>query len=202
MADSAPIPSEPIAMNDETGMRTGLQWERMTWQYSKALQRFFANRVGNPSDVNDLVQKVFVRVLQRAQGGPIEHVQQYLFQVAANVLTDEYRRAKSRHEDEHDSYDETVHQLHSEISPERIVLGQEALARVTDAVRQLPQMTRDVYVLRIRKEYEFPQIARLLRISERGAQRHMATALKILEAVLKEDRAIRDLLPRRGRPPK
>jgi RNA polymerase sigma factor (sigma-70 family) len=201
MADSAPIPSDAATLDSE-GLHAGPQWDRMTWQYSKALQRFFANRVSNPSDVGDLVQKVFVRVLQRAQGGPIEHVQHYLFQVAANVLADEYRRAKSRHEDEHDSYDESVHQLRSDLSPERILLGEEALARVMRAIQQLPETTRDVYVLRIRQEREFPQIARMLGISERGAQRHMARALQFLEAVLKDDKTIGELLPRRGRPPK
>lgn len=201
MADSAPIPSDTATL-DGASHPAGPQWERMTWQYSKALQRFFANRVSNPSDVGDLVQKVFVRVLQRAQGGPIEHVQHYLFQVAANVLNDEYRRAKSRHEDEHDSYDEAVHPLYCDLSPERILLGEEALARVMKAIRQLPETTRDVYVLRIRQERDFPQIAQMLSISERSAQRHMAKALQFLEAVLKEDKTIGELLPRRGRPRK
>lgn len=201
MADSAPIPSD-AAVLECPGPEAGPQWDRMTWQYSKALHRFFANRVSNPADVGDLVQKVFVRVLQRAQGGQIEHVQHYLFQVAANVLNDEYRRARTRQEDVHDSYDETVHQLHSELSPERILLGEEALARVMEAIRQLPEITRDVYVLRIQQEREFSQIADMLGISERGAQRHMARALQFLEAVLKEDKTIGELLPRRGRPRK
>lgn len=169
-----------------------IHWESLAWRYEKPLQRFFANRIGNPADVNDLVQKVFVRVLQRARGGPIEHIQGYLFQVANSVLNDEHRRAQVRHQDDHECYDEDAHGLHCEISPERIVLGEEAVMRVAEAVKQLPEATRDVYVLRVHQELEYAEIAERLNISLRGAQRHMARALKYLQEVLEQDLPLND----------
>lgn len=198
MAEHASIPSQRLALA-EGGADAGDRWEWMTWRYSKALHRFFANRVHNPADVSDLVQKVFVRVIQRNDGEPIENVQGYLFQVAASVLNDEYRRARVRHQDDHESYDEYAHDLHSEISPERILLGEEAVMRIAAAVKQLPETTRDVYILRVHREFEYAEIARQLEISERGAQRHMARALKYLEEVLESDMPLNEAPPRRSK---
>lgn len=195
MASHVPISSDPLAAT-AAGGELGI--DTISQRYGKALHRFFAQRVSNPSDVSDLVQQVFVRVLQRSDDQPIEHVQGYLFQVAASVLNDEYRKARVRHADAHEYFDEQLHAPRSEISPERILLGREALARVAAAVRQLPDLTRAVYVLRIQQEREYADIARQLRMSERGAQRHMARALKFLEAVLGDDRPL-DPPPRRRR---
>lgn len=183
MAGQAPITSDGTA----AGGDGEIHWEWLAWRYEKPLQRFFANRISNPADVNDLVQKVFLRVIQRARGGPIEHIQGYLFQVASSVLKDEYRRAQVRHQDEHESYQEEAHGQPCEISPERVLLGEEAVMRIAAAVKQLPETTRDVYVLRVHREYEYAEIAERLGISLRGAQRHMARALKHLEEVLEKD---------------
>lgn len=195
MAGQASITSGgTVAVEGEGEVR----WDSLVWRYEKPLQRFFANRVNNPADVSDLVQKVFVRVIQRGQGGPIEHVQGYLFQVASSVLNDEYRRAKVRHQDEHESYQEEAHGQPCEISPERILLGEEAVMRIAAAVKQLPETTRDVYVLRVHRELEYAEIAEQLGISLRGAQRHMARALKHLEEVLEKDVLLNDEPPGRS----
>lgn len=197
MAGQAPITSDgtfPAGHGDDAENR----WESLARQYEKALQRYFGNRVNNPADVNDLVQKVFLRVIQRSSGGPIEHIQGYLFQVAASVLNDEYRRARTRHQDEHEYYDEDAHGLPDEISPERVLLGEEAMMRVAAAVKQLPEATRDVYILRVHQECEYAEIAEQLGISLRGAQRHMARALKYLEEVLEKDLPLNDGPPPRS----
>ncbi len=187
MAGTAPtLPTGPVALTD-FGDTPAAQWDRAMRQYSTALHRYFAQRVNNPSDVADLVQKVFLRVIQRAGSRPIEHVQHYLFQVAASVLNDELRRAQVRHEVAHDSYDEALHAPITEVTPERVVLGEEALARVANLLRCMPEVTRDVYLLRVHQEREFRDIARCLGISERGAQRHMARALQALETQLGAD---------------
>lgn len=194
MAGRASIPSESPASAGE-GESVEDRWEWMTWRYSKVLQRFFAQRVNNSADVPDLVQKVFVRVIQRGTGAPIENVQGYLFQVAASVLNDEYRRARVRHQDEHESYDEIAHGVCDEISPERILLGEEAVMRIAAAVKQLPETTRDVYILRVHRDYEYARIASELEISERGAQRHMSRALKYLQEVLEGDAPLNEAPP-------
>lgn len=160
------------------------RWERAAQQFISPLRGFFHNRVRNPADVDDLVQEVFVQLIQRERnqtnGEAVEHLEQYIFQTAANILRDRGRRDQVRHRDEHESYEESEHGFVTEITPERIVLGEEGIARVDAVLRQLPERTRDVFILRWVNKHTFPEIARKLGMTKRHAQRHMAAALKHL----------------------
>lgn len=185
MAGQSPISSDRVALAD-FGDDDASRWDSVARQYRKPLSRFFANRVNNQSDVDDLVQKVFVRMIQRARGEPIEHVQHYLFQVATSVLYDERRRARLQYEEAHQPYDENVHLVRNEITPETVLLGQESIARVIAALRELPERTREVYFLRAMRRHKFSEIATRMGISKRAAHSHMAKALLHLSRVLNE----------------
>ncbi len=149
-------------------------------RYGQALRGYFSSRVRNPADVDDLVQEVFVQMLRRTSGEPIEHAQHYLFQVASNVLCDQGRRMKARHQDQHESFDETVHGLSTEISPERIVLGRESIERVIAILQDLPPRTRDIFILRGIRQLRHEEVAHMLGVSMRVVHEHMAKALKHL----------------------
>lgn len=170
----------------ECGDETEARWERAARQYTGPLRGFFTRRVPNPADVDDLVQDVFLQLLQRErnQGDDIQHLERYTFQTAANVLRDRGRRDQVRQRGAHDSLDEARHSLRNELTPERIVMGEEEMAMVLAVLRDLPERTRDVFVLRWTGRHAFPDIARMLGMSTRGAQRHMAAALKHLGRVL------------------
>lgn len=178
-------PSAQIALAD-FGADDATRWENVMRRYGPPLRGYFASRVRNVADVDDLVQEVFAQLLQRASGGPIEHVQRYIFQVASNVLCDQGRRRKSREYDMHESYDEALHAIASEISMERIVIGEESMGRVNAALQKLPQRTRDVFFLRGMCQRQHEDIARVLGISKRAVQKHMAAALKHLGRTLNE----------------
>jgi RNA polymerase sigma factor (sigma-70 family) len=187
MNEPAPnTPEAPVSLAD-FGSDDAARWANVARMYTPALNRFFSNRVNNPSDADDLVQKVFVRVMQRSRDEPIEHVQRYLFQVAASVLNDELRRARSHQEAAHDSFDEAEHVLRDDITPERELIGEQAVHRVIAALRELPPRTREVYVLRAMRRLKFDEIATQLRISNRAAQGHMARALAHLGKALEVD---------------
>lgn len=164
------------------------RWEKAAREYTGPLRGFFIKRVNNTADVDDLVQEVFVQLIQRARnkknGEAVQHMEQYIFQAAANVLRDRGRRDQVRHRDAHESFEEEEHALTTEITPERIALGEEEIARVDAALRQLPERTRDVFILRWINRHTFPEIARKLGMTKRHAQRHMATALKHLGETL------------------
>lgn len=183
MAERAPISPDRVALCD-FGEDEATRWDNVARLYSKPLTRFFASRVRNPEDAEDLVQKVFVRVIQRARGEPIEHVQRYLFQVAASVLADERRRAHLQHDLDHQSYDEATHVVRNEITPETVLIGQESIARVVAALRELPERTREVYFLRAMRRLKFSEIADRMGLSKRAVQGHMARALMHLSRVL------------------
>lgn len=149
-------------------------------RYRAPLRGFFAKRVKDANEVDDLTQEVFLHLLRRARGGAIEHVEQYVFQVAANVLRDWARRRKVRAVDVQESFDEEIHQPATDISPERVLLGEEAVKVMTAVLRGLPERTRDVFVLRTLEKRKYGEISVMLGISVRAAEKHMAKALALL----------------------
>ena len=173
----------PVSLTD-FGDDEASQWENVALRYRAPLRGFFARRVRDAADVEDLIQEVFLRLVGRARGEPIEKVEQYLFQTAANVLRDSGRRSMVREGDAHESYDEAVHDVGSDITPERVLLGKESVTIVAAALRELPQRTRDVFVLRALERHKYAEIAAMLRVSTRAVEQHMAKALAHLGRAL------------------
>lgn len=175
---------EPAALADLGGEHAE-QWENVARRYTSALRGFFAKRVYEQDDVEDLVQDVFLRLMQRASGRPIERVEQYIFQTAANVLRDRGRRRATRRQESHEPYDEAVHDSpDTDFPPERVLMGREAVAQVMAALEDLPQRTRDIFVLRALEQHKYCEIANMLRISTRATEKHMAKALAHLSRAL------------------
>jgi RNA polymerase sigma-70 factor (ECF subfamily) len=121
------------------------------------------------------VQEVFLRLAARRGGGTLETAENYLFTVAASVLSDNFRRA-ARRGGTHQLFDELQH-AEEDFSPERVYLGQERLRVVEAALYELPERTRVVFVLHRFEEMSYAQIARRMKVSVSAVEKHMSKAL-------------------------
>ena len=146
--------------------------------YVPALRRYFSKRV-RMGEVDDLVQEVFVRMQTHGEGPPIDHLDRYLFTVAASVLTDQARRRAVRHESAHESLNE-LHYPTEDLTPERVLLGREALEEIVAAIADLPPRTRDVFVLHRFEEMTCTSIAAQLGMSVSAVEKHIMKALRAL----------------------
>jgi RNA polymerase sigma-70 factor (ECF subfamily) len=129
--------------------------------------------------VEDLVQQVFLRLSQHPQLGAIENPDAYIFQTAANILKDHARRDGVRRRyvvGAAPGVEESV-DWHSDLSPERVLQGEQSVAELVAALRALPDRTRDVFMLRCFEGLKHAEIARLLGISVRATEKHFANAL-------------------------
>ena len=153
--------------------------------YIPGLRRYFSRRVA-AEDIEDLIQEVFVRMQSHKGGPPIEHLGRYLFTVAASVLTDRARRRTVRHQADHESLQE-LHFPTEERTPERVLLGKEALEVVVDAIADLPARTRDVFVLHRFEEMSCATIASQLGLSVSAVEKHIMKALRVLHERIKVD---------------
>ncbi|WP_189644786.1 RNA polymerase sigma factor [Luteimonas gilva] len=188
MANSVPRSFDSASLA-EYGEDFADRWNNVSLRYRAPLRGFFAKRVKDAAEVEDLTQEVFLHLIRRAHGEPIEHVEQYVFQVAANALRDWRRRRDVRDQDAHESFDAEIHQPATDISPERVLLGREAVEQVEAVLRGLPERTRDVFVLRALEQRKYAEIAAMMGISVRAAEKHMAKALAQLGIVMAaEDR--------------
>ncbi|HEY6458143.1 MAG TPA: sigma-70 family RNA polymerase sigma factor [Steroidobacteraceae bacterium] len=155
-------------------------------RYYGPLASFFRKRARNSEEVRDLVQQVFLRLAQSPQFDEIRNPEGYIFQTAANALKDQARRRAVQERFAAQQLHESDAQQ-GDFSPERVLQARESVAKVAEALRQLPERTRDVLVLRCFEGLKSCEVAQLQGISVRAVEKHMARALAHLSRALDRD---------------
>jgi RNA polymerase sigma-70 factor (ECF subfamily) len=143
-----------------------------------AVRRFLCKRAPL-NEVDDLVQEVALRMQVRRANDTIENVEGYLFQVAHSVLADRGRRETVRCRGSHDSLEEFHHPV-EERSPERVLQGKEELAQLIAALENLPERTRQAFVLHRFDEMSYAGIARHMGITVSAVEKHIMRAIRQL----------------------
>lgn len=126
--------------------------------YSPALYRYAARVLGNADAAEECVAEVFSRFLHTLKngGGPRQHLQAYLYRMAHNWITDQWRRAPP------------ITALASELLDESHADPAQTLgrawdhARVRAALAQLTPDQRQVIVLKFIEEWDNAEIAAAL----------------------------------------
>jgi RNA polymerase sigma factor (sigma-70 family) len=154
-------------------------------QYGVAIRCFFARRVRDHADVDDLTQLVFERLLKRAELTSIVNVQGYLFQIAANLVAERARSAGRRTLVIQEGGATDFPEPAEELTPERILLGREACDRVVVALRELPARVRAVFILSRFEEMKAHEIAARLGVSISTVEHDMQRAVRHLKDAIK-----------------
>ena len=148
------------------------------------LRRFLSSRWSvSASDLDDVSQEVFLRLLRYDNAELIEHPQAYLFRMASNVAGEWALRSRHRHP--HDA--RWLVDLHAESDPEREVARQTANERLRQAICTLPPRQREVVRLHFGEGLARAQVAERLETSERVVKRDLINAYSRLRTVLDAD---------------
>jgi RNA polymerase sigma factor (sigma-70 family) len=133
-----------------------LQLEDLCRRFRPALVAYFLRRVHDPAEAEDLAHDVFLRL----SGIPLARLRSldaYVFQVAANLLKDRARRAKVRADyaaaevPANEAEDSETRAL----DPERIEAARRSLMALVARLRELPERTREIFIL-----YRIENVAR------------------------------------------
>lgn len=142
-----------------------------------ALRRFFQRRV--PSDeVEDLVQDVFVSLQARKTDAPIENSEAYLFTIARNVLSRHWQRNVLRTVD--DAAGETEYVRDTAPLQDQQMLDRESLGKALQAIGNMPERTRNIFLMHRFEDMTYAAIARHVGVSTSAVEKHIMTALQIL----------------------
>jgi RNA polymerase sigma-70 factor (ECF subfamily) len=151
------------------------------------LVRWFARRVREQADVEDMVQDVFARIAARDSTEPVEHLGGYVLKTAWTVMADRARRRASHMAALHVPLNAELHG-DEEIDPERVLTGKEDLRAATAALLSLPERTRTVFILCRLEGCRHKEIARRLGISVSAVEKHMVRAIQHLAAEMERRR--------------
>ena len=155
-------------------------------EYGPALRRYFQKKAPL-AEVEDLVQEVFLKMQARGAGAQ-EHPQNlegYLFRTAANVLVTHHRRSRAQGWGRLDPLEDFPDPL-DDLSPERVLIGRQAVDRVSRALQELPPRARQAFLLHRFEELTYSVIAQRMGISVKAVEALMTRAMQRLGELVKE----------------
>ncbi len=172
--------AQAAAMLDERGERERAdELARRSREIRGSLAAYFRRRVSDASEVDDMVQEVFLRIVQRGGVQDVEHFGGYAFQTAATVLADRQRRRTVRHATHHVTFDPELHG-EADFDAARITEARRALSAATAALSTLPERTRTIFVLRRLEGLRIQAIAARLGLSVSTVEKHLHRAVEHL----------------------
>jgi RNA polymerase sigma-70 factor (ECF subfamily) len=150
-------------------------------RHTPPLARFLAAS-GAREDLDDLVQETLFRAFRKIESfRGTASFSTWLMAIGSNALKDLRRRAKGRTVVPLDD-----RELEAEDGdPHSLALERDLLRRLEAAVKKLPPMQRDVFLMRAQQGAEYGEIAEALETSVGAARVHYHQAVKRLKAKLK-----------------
>ena len=148
-------------------------------RFRRPLMTYFMIRVRDRAEAEDLTQQTFLRVLGADRRGVV-NPQAFVFRIAANLLKDRARDQGRRAQSGTVSLDdEAAFASPSDgVTPERILLARDGVARALSALDELGAVTRDIFVL-----FRFENM-RQLEIAERLGMSQAAVEKQVMRATL------------------
>lgn len=134
-------------------------------EYSKRLMGFIRKRVNNEADAEDIMQDVFYQFIGNTQ--PIEQMTAWLFTVARNKIIDRQRKKRpdaledlfGQEEGEEGGLNWTEFLFDASDNPEKDYLRQVFWEELNNALSELPEEQRQVFILNELEGVPFKEIA-------------------------------------------
>ncbi len=137
--------------------------------------RSVASRAG-PEDSADLVHDAFLRTMEAGRSRDIGSPFAFLVRVARNGLIDRFRH-RARWAKVAVGADEGVDRPDQAPDQERSLIARDRLRRALASIEAMPERRREVFLLHRIEGLTYLQIARLLGVSPKTIEYHLAAAM-------------------------
>jgi RNA polymerase sigma-70 factor (ECF subfamily) len=152
------------------------------------LVAYFLKRVGSRNEAEDLTQEVFMRLVNHPDKNNGQTIEGYVFTIAANLLRDRAKSAATAYRgqtqsldllDEKDAFSAN---LVEDRNPERVLVGRQTIQDVLEALAELGERTRDIFILARLENVQHREIAAMYGISVSAVEKMMMKAMAHLGA--------------------
>ena len=150
--------------------------------------------VKDHAQAEDIFQEVFIKIIDTLRRGKYNHegkFVQWAMRIAYNMCVDHHRRNKRRaHLNPTDDFEIFDVLMHSDDSPEQVIMRSEVHDRIRHLVDALPEEQREVVILRHYADMSFKEIAGLTRVSINTALGRMRYALINIRRMMAEKEVV------------
>ena len=155
------------------------------------LYKFLRVRVGDPGDVEDILQELWLK-LEDVAPDAVTHGRAYLYKVVQNIVVDRLRERQRRMRRERVWSDDRSNFAPPGSEPidlgqrnaEEAMLEREETAMLASAIGTLPDGARRVFQLHKIEGLSHAEVALRLGITKSGVEKHMAVAMKYLRRAM------------------
>jgi len=158
-------------------------------RYQRPIYAFVYRMIGDRGHAESLAQETFLKVLRRAGSYRYpETLTTWLYTVARNVCIDFERKKGSRFQGIPDAVT-TALEAPGSANPGTGVARDEEIEALRKAIGELPDLYREVVILRVFQGLPFKDISRVVDCPESTARSRMGYALDVLRRHLAEKKA-------------
>lgn len=147
------------------------------------LMQFLRHRWRDESDVEDLLQDIYVRVYEFAQKEIPDKARAYVFQTARNLIANRVRDRRVVPMDAVADLDALGIAIDTP-GPDQSLVARDELRRLREAIDTLPPRYRDVVILRRIKDLSRSEIATRLGLTEASVSVYLTEGMYALADIL------------------
>lgn len=152
-------------------------FKRTISEYRPQLHRYLRSKLGNESDVEDIAQESFLRLLRIETPELIKRPQDYLFRIAANIIHDFYLK-KSRQPSliDYETAIESGADRDNDTLEDKLATRAN-VRRLEEMIKELPPKQRAAFLLKKRDGLRHDEIAKRLNISVHSSRAYVSRTL-------------------------
>ena len=159
---------------------------RVFMESSPVLHHFLRRFLHRPQDIEDVVQETYLKAYAAEQVTDISHPRAYLFSIAKNIALSELLK-KSSQITGYIEECKTELAIGTTATVENEIEAQQSVGTYCDAVAQLPEKCRRVFLLRKVHGLKQREIAETLGISVRMVEKHLRVGTLKCRAYINEN---------------
>jgi RNA polymerase sigma-70 factor (ECF subfamily) len=143
--------------------------------YRREIQAYLTSKLRDSETAADLTQETFLRYAEQS-GTSVNNDRSYLYRTARNLAIDHIRERQRRQTDPTPA-EEMAEIVEERPAPDQQAADRERLERLRQAMLELPERTRQVFVLNRIDGLTYAEVADRLDISDSSVQKHLSRAL-------------------------
>lgn len=153
-----------------------------------ALARFLRARLGSDSDIEDLLQDLYLKIVSLDSDYAVAEPRAFLYRLASNLLLDRARSVR-RSQARDTAWRQVAHHtdgaddVADSPSAETAAMDRQTLRTLLNTLETLPERTRSIFRMHKFDGLSYAEVAARFGISRSSVEKHMMQALRALSRV-------------------
>ena len=155
-------------------------YQELFMAHARHVRNFLYYKGAKREEAEDLMQEAFLRLWRECEKVPAEKAKAFLFRVASNLFLDAKKHEQVVMRFQQKQVSENEHE-----DPQFLLETKELQLKLENAIAQLPEKQRTVFLMNRMDKMTYAEIANRLELSVKAVEKRMSQALVKIRLVLK-----------------